>query len=225
MSHEAPAPPVPPAPATELPLLPLPHMVLLPGEELPLHVFAARYCSLVRAVLGNGGLLAAAAIRPEELTQPPRDPAVEAVACVARIDRHELLPDGSFFVWLRGVAAARLGDAAESGAPFRRVAVTWEPAATVAEAAAGVARLEREARAALPMLMSGNPEEQREVVKRLNVADADGIIALVAHALDLPADAKQRLLEEPSRAARCLSVGAALEERVRASGGVAAPLN
>ncbi len=201
-----------------LPLLPLPWMVLLPGEELELHVFAPRYCALVREVLGQGGRLVVSAIRREELADPPEHPAVEPIACCARIVRAEALPDGTFIVVLGGLERVQLHGEGGREAGFRWVRATVEPSEEGA-GLDGAGMLSRELVAALPMLLDDDPEERREVADLLPAADTDGLIALTARALELDCTAKQGLLETRSRAERCLSVGMVLAERVLAYGG------
>ncbi len=201
-----------------LPLLPLPHMVLLPGEELELHVFAPRYCALVRASLALDRRLVVSTIRPEHLVDPPEHPAVERVACTAHISRAEALPDGTYFVWLDGEEGVLLSGDVSREEGFRRVRTVGQPHDEPARLT-GAGTLGRELEAALPLLLGGDSEERREVAELLSGADADGVIALVARALELDCVAKQDLLEMASRASRCLTVSAALSARVYADGG------
>lgn len=111
----------------DLPLFPLPGVVLMPGELLPLRVFEPRYRALVAHVLLVGGHLGIATIAPgheaDHLGRPPLAPEVG----IGHVDHHELLPDGRSDLLVRFVAAGRIARELDGGEPFRRGALELLP--------------------------------------------------------------------------------------------------
>ncbi|MCB9682929.1 MAG: LON peptidase substrate-binding domain-containing protein [Alphaproteobacteria bacterium] len=116
-----------------LPLFPLPGVVLLPGELLPLHVFEPRYRALVRHVLDGDGRLGIATLQPGfEATYDGAPPLYPEVG-VGRILRHQALPDGRSNVLVVHEHVGRITAEHTVATPFRQVAVQLSP--PVADAA------------------------------------------------------------------------------------------
>lgn len=70
----------------ELPLFPLPEVVLFPGRPLPLHIFEFRYRIMINTILN-------ADRRFGVLMFDPNQGQVAAVGCCAEIVQHQRLPD------------------------------------------------------------------------------------------------------------------------------------
>ena len=70
----------------ELPLFPLPEVVLFPGRPLPLHIFEFRYRIMINTILN-------ADRRFGVLMLDPNQGQVAAVGCCAEIVQHQRLPD------------------------------------------------------------------------------------------------------------------------------------
>lgn len=70
----------------ELPLFPLPEVVLFPGKRLPLHIFEFRYRIMMNTIL-NGDR------RFGVLMVDPTDGSVAKVGCCAEIIHYQRLPD------------------------------------------------------------------------------------------------------------------------------------
>ena len=70
----------------ELPLFPLPEVVLFPGRPLPLHIFEFRYRIMINTILN-------ADRRFGVLMFDPNQGQVAAVGCCAEIVHHQRLPD------------------------------------------------------------------------------------------------------------------------------------
>jgi Lon protease-like protein len=86
-------------------VFPLPGLVFLPGQRLPLHIFEPRYRVMVRdALAGKGWLAVACALGPDG-----EEPAVfSPMATAGRIHAHQQLPDGRYNILVEGIARARL---------------------------------------------------------------------------------------------------------------------
>jgi uncharacterized protein len=112
--------------AASLPVFPLPRIVLMPRDLLPLHVFEPRYRALVAEVTSTNGLLGMATLKPGfEADYNGSPPIFEAIS-VGAVIRHSPLPDGRSNIvvqWLaRGTALEEL-----PSTPFRRFRVGLRP--------------------------------------------------------------------------------------------------
>ena len=103
-----------------LPIFPLPGAVLLPHGLVPLHIFEPRYRKMTRDCEEGLRALALANIPDDDAAgaKPPRVLPVIGVGVLARVDR---LPDGRFYLVLRGAGRARIAEELRSGEPYRLV--------------------------------------------------------------------------------------------------------
>ena len=91
-----------------LPIFPLPDLTFFPHTLLPLHVFEARYRSMISDSMARDRRIAVVALEPGyEKTYDGR-PAVRRVAGVGRIVRCERLSNGRFNILLRGDQRVRI---------------------------------------------------------------------------------------------------------------------
>jgi uncharacterized protein len=106
-----------------LPIFPLPGMALLPGAQIPLHVFEPRYRRLVRDCSRGAGVLGLACIPEGEegVSDPMRKPRILPVLGVGVLARIERLPDGRSNIVVRGVLRARIEREHEAREPYRLV--------------------------------------------------------------------------------------------------------
>lgn len=111
-----------------LPVFPLTGVMLLPGTVLPLHIFEPRYRNMVEDSLGADKIFGM--IQPfvaQDDNRGPQPGATDAapdlykVGCAGYIETVERLPDGRFFLQLKGINRFRFVEefAAERG--YRRV--------------------------------------------------------------------------------------------------------
>ena len=105
----------------QLPIFPLPDVVLFPHTLLPLHIFEPRYREMVKDCLAGDRRLAMALLRPGWETDYYGRPPVYAIAGAGEITQHEELPDGRYNILVRGTM--RIGILAEVPAdkPYRTV--------------------------------------------------------------------------------------------------------
>jgi Lon protease-like protein len=98
--------------ARELPVFPLPRIVLMPRDVLPLHVFEPRYRALVAHALSRDGLIGMATLKPGyEAEYHARPPMYDAIG-IGAIVQNQRLHDGRSNIvveWLaRGTAVEEL---------------------------------------------------------------------------------------------------------------------
>jgi ATP-dependent Lon protease len=73
----------------ELPLFPLPELVLFPGQSLPLHIFEYRYRMMINTVLESDRMFGV--VMWDSETGKPAN-----IGCVAQIVQYHRLPDDRF---------------------------------------------------------------------------------------------------------------------------------
>ena len=100
---------------TRLPLFPLP-VVLLPGTQMPLHIFEQRYREMVRDVL-EGDRRFGMVYHDWDL-QGPFLTDEGTVGCLAEISQHESLDDGRSLIVIDGLSRFRIVDGIESDALY-----------------------------------------------------------------------------------------------------------
>ncbi len=111
-----------------LPVFPLTGVMLLPGTVLPLHIFEPRYRALVEDTLEAekifGMIQPLAPQNDNRGPQPDADssaPDLYKVGCAGYIEKWEKLPDGRFFVQLKGVNRFRFNEELSLQRGYRRV--------------------------------------------------------------------------------------------------------
>lgn len=101
----------------ELPLFPLPDVVLFPGVPLPLHIFEFRYRIMMNTVLGEDGQFGV-------LMFDPTQGNIATIGCCAEIVRHERLPDDRMKMLTIGQKRFRVLEYIREK-PFRVGLVEW----------------------------------------------------------------------------------------------------
>jgi Lon protease-like protein len=86
----------------QIPIFPLPDVVLFPHTLLPLHIFEPRYREMVRDCLAGDRRLAMALLQPGWENDYYGRPPVHAIAGAGEIIQHEELTDGRFNILVRG---------------------------------------------------------------------------------------------------------------------------
>ena len=111
-----------------LPVFPLTGVMLLPGTVLPLHIFEPRYRNLVEDALGGDKVFGMIQpFVPQDDNRGPRPetanvaPDLYRVGCAGYIEKSEKLPDGRFFVQLKGVNRFRFAEEFSLQRGYRRV--------------------------------------------------------------------------------------------------------
>jgi Lon protease-like protein len=198
-----------------VPLFPLGGAILFPRSQLPLHIFEARYRSMVSdAVAGPGRIAMIQPLRDDDDNQAP----LHAVGCVGEIGGVEELDDGRFNIVLVGTNRFRMFEEATSDEPYRLAEVDIaafddsepEPLAMVQRA-----EVEREARRlgdALGLAIDW---------AAVNGLDDEMLVNAIAQVAPFDVGAKQALLEAESLAGRAdLLVQLMQFQRVAITGGL-----
>ncbi len=111
-----------------LPIFPLTGVMLLPGTVLPLHIFEPRYRAMIEDALEGervfGMIQPLAPQNDNRGAQPGAEtlnPELYKVGCAGYIEKWEKLPDGRFFIQLKGVNRFRFTEELELRRGYRRV--------------------------------------------------------------------------------------------------------
>jgi len=167
-----------------LPIFPLPGIVLLPGTQIPLHVFEPRYRRLVRDCSRGPGVLGLASIPEGEegVGDKARKPRILPVLGAGVLARVERLPDGSSNILVRGVLRARVecehesadADAARADSLRRLVFALCTAQRTSASAAlaqiVGRASLPSELADVVAGAVIEDPYERQTILETLSVS-------------------------------------------------------
>lgn len=178
---------------TRISIFPLTGVILLPGLQLPLHIFEPRYRSMITDSLARDRRIGM--IQPQRAEEGAP---LYAIGCLGKIDEVEALEDGRFNVVLVGEARFRMVRELDVTTPFRQIeGELIEERCEEALAAIERASFEREARRFA--------EAQGYRVDWESVARLDDVSLINGVSQIAPFDpaSKQALLEADSISERC----------------------
>ena len=101
----------------ELPLFPLPDVVLFPQQLLPLHIFESRYRMLLQSVLESDKRFGIVRINPQS-------GAMAEIGCCAEVLQHQTTEDGRSYVVTLGQQRFRLLNINRE-TPYKTAMVSW----------------------------------------------------------------------------------------------------
>ena len=101
----------------ELPLFPLPDVVLFPQQLLPLHIFESRYRMLLQTVLETDKRFGIVRINPE-------NGEMAEIGCCAEVLQHQTTEDGRSYIVSLGQQRFRLLNVTRE-TPYRTAMVSW----------------------------------------------------------------------------------------------------
>jgi uncharacterized protein len=191
---------------TEIPLFPLPEVVLFPGVPRPLLVFEPRYREMVADALKGNKIIGMVLLRPGYEKDYEGRPPIYGIGCAGVIEDYEQLPDGRYGILLRGLTPFRVVSE-DQRKPYRLARVEAVPDLLTDEERAPLSTLrERLARLLDTVLPLGvePPDPGLDDVEFVN---------LIAQALSMPEDARQDLLERNSLLSRARALVDRLERR------------
>ena len=181
----------------QIPVFPLPGVVLFPGTLLPLHVFEPRYCKMVEDALAGEGVIGMTMITEQPPSSPLlSEPAVKSCGGAGRIIEHEMLEDGRYNILLEGSYRFRILEEVPSN-PYRTMTIEEYPSIPFSSAAVEQAattatrRLFEEVQA--PLGLAPLPSE---------ALSTERLCGELAIRLRWPSEALQVLLETDSLEAR-----------------------
>ena len=95
---------------SEIPIFPLPNVVLFPSALLPLHIFEPRYRAMVGDALDGERLIGMVMLRPGWEPHYEETPGVYPIGCAGFITHADQMPDGRYNIMLRGLEKFRILD-------------------------------------------------------------------------------------------------------------------
>ncbi|HWN87242.1 MAG TPA: LON peptidase substrate-binding domain-containing protein [Vicinamibacterales bacterium] len=191
---------------TEIPLFPLPEVVLFPGVPRPLLVFEPRYREMVADALKGNKIIGMVLLRPGYEKDYEGRPPIYGIGCAGVIEDYEQLPDGRYGILLRGLTTFRVVSE-DQRKPYRLARVEAVPELLTDEERGPLSTVrERLARLLDTVLPLGvePPDPGLDDVEFVN---------LIAQALSMPEDARQDLLERNSLLSRARALVDRLERR------------
>ena len=204
----------------ELPIFPLPHVVLFPRALLPLHLFEPRYRTLLADCLGTHRAMAMALVPdPNDLNEHGQ-PRIASVAGAGIIIEHHTLPDGRANIVLNGRARVRLEEL-PFVPPYRRARATILKDIPTPVSDADKTALFASASAFVAEVAKRDPKFSFNVARSL---DPGAFADMCGHHLVIDTAIRQGLLEELDVAERIRKVISELAQQhsamARESGGL-----
>jgi hypothetical protein len=183
-----------------IPVFPLPGVVLLPGELLPLHIFEPRYRAMVRDALAGHRVFGMVDTLEAAEVDPGAPTPVQPIGCVGYIAQHQQLEDGRYLIWLVGLERFEILSEVEMVDGYRRFRVRYCPVAESAESLLGLQSIRNELQTGLPRVLESDDATRTELGEQLEKVTDTQLIALSCQVLELGAERKQELLQ-----AACMS--------------------
>ena len=190
----------------EIPLFPLPEVVLFPGVPRPLLIYEPRYREMVADALKGNKIIGMVLLRPGYEKDYEGRPPIYGIGCAGVIEDYEQLPDGRYGILLRGLTTFRVVSE-DQRKPYRLARVEAVPELLTDEERGPLSTVrERLARLLDTVLPLGvePPDPGLDDVEFVN---------LIAQALSMPEDARQDLLERNSLLSRARALVDRLERR------------
>jgi Lon protease-like protein len=180
---------------SEIPLFPLPEVVLFPGVQRPLLIYEPRYREMVADALKGNRIIGTVLLRPGFEASYEGRPPIYGIGCAGVIEDYEQMPDGRYAILLRGLTTFRVVSE-DQRKPYRLARVEAIPE-SLGDEERGPLRMLRERLARL--LDAALPLDVKPPDPSL---EDDEFVNVTAQAFDMPEAARQDLLERNSVLAR-----------------------
>jgi Lon protease-like protein len=195
---------------SEIPLFPLPNVVLFPAASLPLHIFERRYRAMAADALEGERLIGMVMLRPGWETDYAGTPAVYSVGCAGFITHADRLPDGRYNIVVRGQEKFRIQQercVREGGDIYRVAQIESMPEAPATRGSSALI----DARTRLERLIAKRLQRSADEAIPRGIADEDLIYGIARHLEPLE---KQALLECDGLLHRCRTLTELIEMRM-----------
>jgi len=104
-----------------LPVFPLPGVLLLPSGNLPLNIFEKRYLKMVEDALGTNRMIGMIQPRGGDETR------LYDVGCAGKITEFRETDDGRYLITLTGISRFKIDEEIKTNTPYRQVRAGWTP--------------------------------------------------------------------------------------------------
>lgn len=194
----------------EIPIFPLPRVILLPRTQLPLNIFEPRYLAMTRAALSTHRLIG--------MIQPQDEKGAGALCttgCVGRIVSFSETDDGRYLITLKGVARFNLAAApVQNPMGYLQARADWSPYKHDLEAdtVTDICRESMVQTLHAYFKQMGMSCDQWEQIRQIGCERLVGTLSVVC---PFAAAEKQALLEAPTLADRARLLRGLLESAVR----------
>lgn len=190
----------------EVPLFPLPEVVLFPGSTRPLLIYEPRYREMVADALQGNRIIGMVLLRPGFEKDYDGRPPIYATGCAGKIDDYQKLPDGRYAILVRGLTTFRIVSE-DQRKPYRLARVEAIPEQLKDEDLGALSTLrERITTLLYTVLPLGvDPPDP-------SVSDID-FVNVTAQGLQMPEAARQELLERNGVLARARALLERLERK------------
>jgi Lon protease-like protein len=189
---------------SEIPLFPLPEVVLFPHTSRPLLIYEPRYREMVADALATNKIIGMVLLRPGFEKDYEGRPPIYGIGCAGIIDDYKKLPDGRYAILLRGLSTFRV-ISEDQRKPYRLAKIETTPEQLTDDDRGALSTVrERIAKLLYTVLPLGvePPDPALDDAEFVNV---------VAQALKMPEEARQDLLERTGVLARARALAARLE--------------
>jgi hypothetical protein len=180
-----------------IPIFPLPNAVLFPNVFMPLHIFEARYRTMVADAIAGDRIVGMVLLQPGFEADYDGRPAVYPVGCAGVLTHSEPLPDGRYNIVLRGIEKFRI-TGEDASRPYRLAHVEPLPEAVPEEDRAALRRHRQRLEALLAAAIERSGADPKFPPA---VADEDLVNALAQYLALEPLE-RQALLERDGVLAR-----------------------
>jgi uncharacterized protein len=181
-----------------IPIFPLPNIVLFPNVFLPLHIFETRYREMVADALAGDRMIGMVLLKPGYQADYEGRPPIYTVGCAGVVTHAEPLADGRFDIVLRGIEKFRVLSE-DASKPYRLASIEPLPEETTAADQKEIRRHRLRLEALLAAAVERTAGEPRFPPA---VADDDLVNALAQY-VDLDPLERQALLEREGVLSRC----------------------
>lgn len=182
----------------EIPLFPLPNLVLFPHVAVPLHIFEDRYRLMINRCIDNSEVFGLVLLRED--AESESEAAIYPVGVTARVVQVERLDDGRLNILAAGESRFRIRKFTASS-PYWAASVdlfddVHEPEDELRDVYDETAALYRQAAELTAKLKESDPPS-------LDLPDSAGPLSfMISYILDMGSERKQELLEMTSTAER-----------------------
>ncbi|MER3415530.1 MAG: peptidase S16 [Gemmataceae bacterium] len=202
-------------------LFPLSDYVLLPRAVQPLHIFEPRYRQMTAHALADDHLLCLVTLRPRESFATLGYPPISRIGCLARIIVHQQIPDGRYFLVVRGLCRVRIEREITSPYLYRMAQTSVVADTTIPPPTPMHRRIERLLDERLLCNRTARRQLQQILQDDLPLGD---LVDLLGFVLPLPAEKKLALLEQSDPVQRAELLVTLLEESLPAPAGPREPV-